>query len=542
MATPSTAVTLQSGHGRRVLLLLCAVAFLDFVDASITNVALPHIRTDLGFSLQSLQWVPSAYLLTYGGFMLLGGRLADLLGRRDVLLAGATLVGLSSLVGGFAGNEGVFIGARLAQGLGAALMLPAALSTLTTTFTRPKDRATALGVWGAVAGLASAAGILLGGLLTEGPGWRWVMFVNPIACLLVIPAVVALLPRDTAASRGSRFDLLGSLVVTAGMLLLVFALVKAPDQGWGSARTVIELVGAAVLLAGFLVIERSTRDPILPLAIFRVRGLAAANLTGLIGFAGMISMFYFLTLYMQNVLGYSPIAAGAAYLPLTFGVGISAGIASQLIPRIGSRVVISAGALVSASGLLLLSHIPVDGSYLGDILPGTLLVAFGLGPVFVGVTTAANAGVEADQAGLAAAILNSAQQIGGALGLAIFSAIGTARVHDLLASGTAATEATTSGLRHALGAGAVFAAAAAVIAWATKNTFEDAAAVPAPRRVLVVGRSPCVLLETVALLRERGYDANATNQFDDVLEDYDVSALDVLVFGGMVPLDRKAQL
>jgi EmrB/QacA subfamily drug resistance transporter len=546
MDTTTSAVTLQTtlltGRGRRVLLLLCAVAFLDFVDASITNVALPHIQSALGFSIQSLQWVPSAYLLTYGGFMLLGGRLADLLGRRDVLIAGATVVGLSSLVGGFAGNEGIFIAARLAQGLGAALMLPAALSALTTTFTSAKDRSTALGVWGAVAGLSSAAGILLGGVLTEGPGWRWVMFVNPIACAAVIPAVLALLPRDRPAARSSRFDLLGSLVVTSGMLLLVYALVKAPDQGWGSTRTVLELVGAGVLLAGFIGIESLTRDPVLPLAIFRVRGLAAANLTGLIGFAGMISMFYFLTLYMQNVLGYSPMEAGAAYLPLTFGVGISAGIASQLIPRIGSRVVISAGALISAGGLALLSQIPVDGGYLAHVLPGTLVVAFGLGPVFVGVTTAANAGVEADRAGLAAAILNSAQQIGGALGLAIFSAVGTARVHHLLASGTAVPEATTSGLRHALAAGAVFAAAAAAIAWATKNTFEEVGAVEEPRRVLIVGRSPEVLLRAVELLRERGYDANATNQFDDVLTDYDVAGLDVLVFGGMVPLDSKAHL
>jgi EmrB/QacA subfamily drug resistance transporter len=477
-------LTLQTWRGRRILALLCAVAFLDFIDASITNVALPHIMTALGFSVQSLQWVPSAYLLTYGGFMLLGGRLADLLGRRDVLLAGTVLVGLSSLAGGFAGDAGVFIAARLVQGLGAALMLPAALSALTTTFTTSRDRRSALGVWAAVGGAASAVGILLGGVLTDGLGWRWVMFVNPIACVFVIPAVLALLPRDRPAARTSRFDLLGSAVVTGGTLLLVYGLIKAPDQGWGAPSTWLELAGAAALLACFLLIERYVREPILPLSIFRVPGLAAANLTGLIGFAGMLSMFYFLTLYMQTVLGYSPIAAGAAYLPLTFGVGIAAGVGAKLLTRIGSRAVICAGALIAAAGLFLLSHVPVGGGYLAHILPGLLLVAFGVGPVFVGVTTVANGGVGPGSAGLAAAILNSSQQIGGALGLAIFSAVGAARTQHLLAAGSAVPDATTSGLRYALGAGAAFAAAAALIALATANTREN------PDDATGVGREP----------------------------------------------------
>ncbi|ADP80845.1 MFS transporter [Pseudofrankia inefficax] len=469
----SAASSLDSWHGRRILLLLCAVAFLDFVDASITNVALPHILRSLHFSTQSLQWVPSAYLLTYGGFMLLGGRLADLLGRRNVLLAGTALVGLSSLAGGFAQDEGVFIAARLAQGVGAALMLPAALSTLTTTFTATRDRESALGVWGAVAGLASAAGILLGGVLTEGLGWRWVMFVNPIACVFVIPAVIRLLPRDLPADRASRFDLFGSVVITGAVLLLVDALVEAPDHGWGAAATWLKLGGAGVLLAAFILIERTARDPILPLGIFRVRGLAAANLTGLVGFAGMLSMFYFLTLYMQNVLGYSPIVAGAAYLPLTFAVGVSAGIGSKLLARVGSRAVICAGSLLAAGGLFLLSRIPVDGGYLAHVLPGLLVTALGIGAVFVGVTAAANAGVGPSRAGLAAALLNASQQVGGALGLAIFSAVGAARTHHLRSAGAPIPEATTSGLRHALATGAAFAAAAALLALATRNTREQ---------------------------------------------------------------------
>jgi EmrB/QacA subfamily drug resistance transporter len=488
----ATASTLDSWHGRRILFLLCAVAFLDFVDASITNVALPHIQRSLHFSTQSLQWVPSAYLLTYGGFMLLGGRLADLLGRRNVLLVGTTLVGLASLAGGFADSEGVFIAARLAQGLGAALMLPAALSTLTTTFTATRDRESALGVWAAVAGLASAAGILLGGVLTEGPGWRWVMFVNPIACVLVIPAVVRLLPRDLPADRTNRFDLVGTVAVTGAMLLLVDALVEAPDHGWGAPSTWLKLSGAGVLLAAFVLIERATREPILPLGIFRVRALAAANLTGLLGFAGMLSMFYFLTLYMQNVLGYSPIVAGAAYLPLTVVIGVSAGIGSKLLARVGSRAVICAGSLLAAGGLLLLSQIPVAGGYGAHVLPGLLLIALGIGPVFVGVTAAANAGVDPSRAGLAAALLNASQQVGGALGLAIFSAVGTARTHHLLAGGAPILAATTSGLRHALATGAAFAAAAALLALATRNTREqdpahDADAGPSP---LAAGSQP----------------------------------------------------
>jgi EmrB/QacA subfamily drug resistance transporter len=472
LATTSDSL-LSTQRGKRVLAVLCAVAFLDFVDASITNVALPHIRTALGFSVQTLQWVPAGYLLTYGGLMLLGGRLADLFGRRRVLLVGTALVAVGSLVGGLADSAGVFVGARLGQGVGAALMLPAALSTLTTTFTVDRDRHRALGVWGAVAGLSSAAGILLGGALVEGPGWRWVMFVNPIACALIVPAVFAVLPGDRPAAARTRFDLTGSALVTGGMVLLVFALVRAPIQGWGAASTWLEFAGAVALLAAFVVTERLVRDPILPLGTFRIRGLVAANLTGLVGFSGMLAMFFFLTLYMQTVLGYSPILAGAAYLPLTFAVGLSAGIGAKLTTKIGSRAVICAGALIASGGLVLLSRVPVQGSYLTDILPGLLVVAFGLGPVFVGVTAAANAGAPADRAGLVAAMLNSVQQIGGALGLAIFSALATSRTSHLLATGIAANAAATEGFQRALFAGAIFAAAAAVISLRIANTRDD---------------------------------------------------------------------
>lgn len=461
---------LATARGKLTLALLTAVAFLDFVDASIVNVALPSIRSDLHFSEQGLQWVPSAYLLTYGGFMLLGGRAADLLGRRRVLVTGTVVIGIASLIGGFADSAGVLVGARLVQGLGAAMMLPAALSILTTTFKEGSDRTKALAVWGAVGGLASAAGVLLGGLLTEGPGWRWVMFVNPVATLLVLGGIFWLIDGERRHAPLADFDLRGAILATAGMLLLVFALVEAPDQGWGAASTIAELTGAFALLGVFVANETRNHNPLLPLSIFRVKGLAAADATQLVAFAGLLSMFFFLTLYMQNVLGYSPIQAGAAYLPLTFGVGVAAGIASQLVPRVGTRPVIVVGSLIGSGGVYWLSRIPVDGSYLADLLPGLVITSLGLGAMFVAVLQAANAGVGEERAGLAAALLNASQQVGGALGLAIFTAIATSRTGDLLASHASAPEALTSGFQRALLASSIFFAAAAVVAVRITNT------------------------------------------------------------------------
>jgi EmrB/QacA subfamily drug resistance transporter len=472
MTTLAQPSFLATRRGKLTLVLLTAIGFLDFVDASIVNIALPHIRDDLDFSVQDLQWVLSGYLLTYGGFMLFGGRMADLLGRRRVLVTGTALFAASSLVGGCAGEPGVLVGARLAQGLGAALMMPAALSLLTTLFTG-SDRAKALGVWGGVGALASAAGVFLGGVLSEGPGWRWVLFVNPPISVFLVVAIFRLLPGERRSAPLANFDLVGTVLVTGGMLLLVYGLVKAPDQGWGSAKTLGELAGAVVALLAFLVNEARTKNPLVPLSIFRLRGLAAADATQLIGVGGFVTMFFFLTLYMQNVLGFSPLQAGSAYLPLTVGGGISAGIASQLIARIGTRPVIVVGALITVGGLFYLSRIPVDGSYLIDLFPGLMIVSFGIGGVFVATTTAANSGVPADQAGLAAALVNASQQVGGALGLAIFSAIATSRTNDLLASGSSAPHALTLGFHRALFAAGVFVLAAALIALRTRNTRGD---------------------------------------------------------------------
>jgi EmrB/QacA subfamily drug resistance transporter len=462
--------TLATRHGKQMLALLLAVAFLDFVDASIVNVALPSIRRDLGFSIQNLQWVLSGYLLTYGGFMLLGGRAADLLGRRRLLVAGTALFGLSSLAAGVSTSEGVLMGARMVQGLGAAMMLPAALSILTTTFTQPSDRHKALGAWGGIAGLASAAGVFLGGVLSGGPGWRWVFFVNLPVCLLVLRATYSLVPADAARARLTGFDFPGAILATAGMLLLVYTIVEAPDTGWGATRTLAGLAGAAAILTGFAVNELRRRSPLFPFSILRIPGLAAADATQMIAMAGFYAMFFFITLYMQNVLGFSELGAGAAYLPTTFSVAIGAGVVSTLLSRTGTRPPMVVGALLGAVGVFWLSRIPVDGSYVRDLLPPLVILALGLGAVFVSVTTAAQAGVPADKAGLAAALINTSTWLGGAVGVAIFSAIATSRTQDVLAAGAPAPEALTEGFQSALVVCAIFLVAAAVIALRATNT------------------------------------------------------------------------
>ncbi len=469
VATTSSSL-LATRRGKLLLALFCSIGFLDFIDASIVNVALPDIRRDLHFSVQNLQWVLSGYLLTYGGLMLLGGRLADLLGRRRVLVGGTAVFAASSFAGGLAQNAGTLVSARLVQGAGAAMMLPAALSLLTTYFKEGKDRNAALGAWGGVAGLASAAGVFLGGVLTQGPGWRWVLFVNPPIAAVLLIAIYAVIPAEPRPTRLANFDLLGSLLVTGGMLLLVYGLVRAPVQGWGSGRTVGELAGAGALLALFVVKEKTGRNPLMSLSTFRIRGLSAANLTLLIAAAGLIAMFFFITLYVQVVLGYSPIKAGASYLPFTAGVAVAAGICSQLLVKIGTRPLIVVGALFGAGGLYWLSHVPVHGSYLQDLLPAEMIISVGLGALFVSVTTAANAGVPADRAGLAAALMNSAQQVGGALGLAIFSAIATARTNHLLGSHDSPAHALTSGIHRALFAESIFLLATAALAVRTVNS------------------------------------------------------------------------
>src|SRR4029453_1681984 len=338
--TPNTS-SLRSRRGVLVLLLLSLVQFMDILDASILNIALPSIKRDLGFSQQSLQWIVDGYILTYGGFLLLGARMADLLGRRRVPVTGLLVFAGSSLAGGLAHSSTLLVGARFAQGLGAAMLSPAALSTLTTTFRSTRDRNTALGVWAAVSGIGGAAGVLFGGLLTEGPGWRWVLFINvPFSAVALLGAFALLNRERVRAGRLANFDALGALLVTGGMLLLVYSLVKAPDVGWTTGRTIAGLVGAAVILAAFVVNELRVANPLIPLSILRVKGIAAADATQLVAVAGFLPMFFFLTLYMQTVLGYSPIQTGVAYLPLTGGFIIAASISSQLFARIGTKPIV----------------------------------------------------------------------------------------------------------------------------------------------------------------------------------------------------------
>jgi len=415
------------------------------LDASIVNVALPTIGSDLNFDQDNLSWVINAYILAFGGFLLLGGRLADLLGRRRVFIAGLILFAAASLVGGFAESEEFLIAARAVQGLGAALLSPAALSIITTTFKDGSERNKALGVWGAVAGSGGAAGVLLGGVLTEYVGWEWVLWVNvPIG---IIAALLA--PRLILESRSEdenrSFDVPGAVTVTGGLALFVYALVEAPDAGWGSTQTLGLLGLAIVILAAFVAIELRSEKPLVPFRIFRLRTLTGANVVGLLTGASLFSMFFFISLYMQNVLGYSAIKAGLSYLPLAVTIILAAGIASQLVTKIGFKPVMAMGMGFIAAGLAWFSQISVDGSYLGDVLFPSLLAAIGLGFSFVPTTIAAMSGVEDREAGLASGVINTSQQIGGALGLAILSSIAFSRIGDLAAQGETGPTALTEG-------------------------------------------------------------------------------------------------
>src|SRR5215212_4695556 len=419
-------MTDRSTYERRrwlALALLASAQFVVVLDASIVNVALPTIGRSLEFSESNLAWVVNAYVLTFGGFLLLGGRMADLLGRRRVFMSGLVLFALASLAGGLANTEGQLIAARAVQGLGAALLSPAALSIVTTTFRDGAERNKALGVWGAVAGSGGAAGVLLGGVLTEYLGWEWVLWVNvPIGI-----AAAALAPRLIAESRAEQevrhFDVAGATTITLGLSALVFALLDAEDAGWGSTQTIAVLAVAAVLLIAFVAIERRSRAPLVPFSIFRIRTITGANVVGILVGASLFSMFFFISLYMQQVLGYSAIKAGLSYLPLAVSIILSAGIASSLVTRVGFKPILAAGMVLIAAGLLWFSQISVDGTFVSDILGPSLLAAVGLGFSFVASTIAAVSGVADREQGLASGLINTSQQVGGALGLAVLAAI-----------------------------------------------------------------------------------------------------------------------
>jgi EmrB/QacA subfamily drug resistance transporter len=451
--------TAQEFQSRRwiALALLCLSQFIVVLDASIVNVALPSIGKGLHFSQENLPWVVNAYVLTFGGFLLLGGRMADLLGRRRVFLAGLGLVAIASLFAGFASNEGQLIAARAAQGLGAAIISPAALSIVMNTFKDGAERNKALGAWGAVAGAGGAAGVLLGGILTDGLGWQWVLWVNvPVAIV-----VAALTPRYIAETRSlsatRHFDTAGAVTVTAGLSLLVYAIVDATNAGWGSARTLGLLAAATVLLAAFVAVEQRSAAPLVPFRIFRLRTLTGANVVGLLVGGSLFSMFFFLTLYMQQVLGYSPIRTGLSYLPLALTIILSAGVASQLVTRVGFKPVLATGLVFIGAALLWMSRVPVDGRFTVDLLGPTVLAGAGLGFAFVTTTIAAVSGVREQESGLASGLINTSQQIGGALGLAVLATIATSRTNGLVGSAGGHVAALNEGFQSAFLGGALIA-------------------------------------------------------------------------------------
>jgi EmrB/QacA subfamily drug resistance transporter len=407
--------------------LVCVAQFMVVLDATIVNVALPSIQHGLHFSATSLQWVVNVYTLVFGGFLLLGGRASDLFGRQRLFLAGIAVFTGASLLNGLAGSSNVLIGGRALQGLGAALVSPAALSIVMTTFAEGRERTKALGIWSAIAAGGGAVGLILGGLLTDTLSWRGVFFINLPIGIVAFMLGLRYIHNTRAEQRPETVDVLGATTVTAGLLVLVYDIVKAQEYGWTSARTLGLFAVAIVLLAAFVATELRSKAPLIRLGIFRIRSLTSANVSMMFVAAGLFSMFYFASLYVQEVLGYSPLKAGFGFVPVTVGIVIGAGLAQPLIRRIGPRALPVIGIAIAATGLILLSRIPTHGAYLTDLLPGLAIMSIGMGLTFVPVTLLATTNIDAADAGLASGLFNTSQQVGGALGLAILSSIAASR-------------------------------------------------------------------------------------------------------------------
>jgi EmrB/QacA subfamily drug resistance transporter len=416
------------GHDRRrwaALALIVAAQFMVVLDVAIVNVALPSIRTDLHFSQESLQWVITAYAIFFGGFLLLGGRLADLLGRRRLFVAGLALFTIMSLLDGLAWSEGSLIAFRSLQGLGAAMLSPAALSILTTTFREGRERNVALGIWGAASGSGGAAGVLLGGALTSALGWSWIFFINVPAGVLVM-ALSPVLLRESRADLGHRrFDFAGAASITGGLMLLVYALTRATQHGWATTATIGLLLASAALIAAFFVIELRSQAPLLPLRIFKLRTLTASNVSGLLMGGAIFAQFFLLTLYMQEVLHYSAIRTGVAYIGLTLTIIVFSALAQALVTRVGVRLVLPAGLALSTVALLLFARLPVDGHYWVDLFPAFIISGLGLALAFVPMSIGALTGVRQADAGIASGLINTTQQIGGAVGVALATTVAT---------------------------------------------------------------------------------------------------------------------
>jgi EmrB/QacA subfamily drug resistance transporter len=452
-------------NANAVLAVVAVAQFMVILDSTVVNVALPTIRIDLGFSEQNLSWVLNAYTLMFGGFLLLGGRAADRLGRRRLFMAGITLFSGASLICGLSQSEPMLLIARGAQGLGGAMVSPAALSIVLTTFAEGPERNRALGIWGAIAGAGGAIGVLLGGVIVQAISWRWVFFINvPIGA-----AVLVLAPRIVPESRSAeaakrRYDAGGAIAITLGTIALVFTLIKAESWGWGSAKTIGGFAIAALLIAAFVTIEHRQSDPLVPLRIFSNRSLAASDVTMLLVAAGLFGMFYFCTLYLQQVLGYSALKTGVSYLPFSLTLVAASAGASRLVDRLSPKPVLVTGLLISTAGFIWMTQVSGHGDYLRHVLPAFLILAVGLGLSFVPITIAATTGVAPEDSGLASGLLNTTQQVGGSLGLAILSTVSTTRVTDALHGGSALTAALTHGFKGAFIGAAILCAAAAVLA------------------------------------------------------------------------------
>ena len=452
-------------NANAVLAVVAIAQFMVVLDATVVNVALPTIKVDVGFSEQSLSWVLNAYTLIFGGFLLLGGRLADRLGRRRLFVAGIALFSGASLICGLSQSQGMLLVARGLQGLGGALVSPAALSIILTTFKEGTERNRALAVWGAIAGAGGAVGLLLGGVIVQVLSWRWVFFINvPIGAV-----VLALAPRIVPESRSEEaaeggYDAEGAVTITLGTIALVFTLIKADSWGWTSGRTLAGFAIAVVLLVAFVLIERRQRDPLIPLRIFSNRSLAASDTTMLVVAAALFGVFYFCTLYLQQVLGFSALKTGIAYLPLTLTLVGASALASRFVDRFTPKPVLVVGLLVSTAGFGLLTRIVGHGDYASHVLPAIIVLGVGLGTSFVPITIAATNGVAGGDSGLASGLLNTTQQVGGSLGLAILSSVSTTRVTSALHGGSSLSMALTHGFKGAFIVAAVLCAVGVAVA------------------------------------------------------------------------------
>jgi EmrB/QacA subfamily drug resistance transporter len=468
------------------LIVLCLGDLMIVLDVTIVGVALPSIREDLGFSEESLAWVVNAYLLTFGGFLLLGGRLGDIVGHRRMFLLGISLFTLASVGCGLAGSQGLLIAARAVQGVGGAIVSAVALSLIITLFTEPAERAKAMGVFGFVASGGGSIGVLLGGVLTDALDWHWIFLVNVPVGIAVFALTLVLLPGGRGKATG-RLDVAGAVTVTAASMVAVYAIVNGNQAGWTSARTLGLLTVAAVLMAVFLWIESRSSAPLVPLRLFRLRNLATANVVGVLWSAAMFAWFFLAALYLQLVLGYSPLQVGLAFLPGNLIMGVlSLGVSAKLVMRYGIRAPLVAGLGLAAAGLVLFARAPVDGSFVVDVLPGMILLGTGAGIAFNPVLLAAMSDVEPQEAGLASGVVNTSFMMGGALGLAVLASIAASRTDTLRASGDGAVQALNGGYQLAFLAGALFAALAATVGGVllrTRAAHEHGDAVGAPATV-----------------------------------------------------------